>query len=145
MSLKIEIINQQKEAMKAGEKERVQVLRNLHAAIKQVEIDTQAELTDEEVVQVVQRQVKQLQDALKDFEAAGRDDLASQNKSEIQLLSEFLPEQLTDEEIQAAIDEVKETLGDNPQFGQVMGMVMKKVAGKADGNRVRTLLEASMN
>lgn len=145
MTLKETILNQQKEAMKAGQKERVTVLRGLHAAIKQVEIDTQKELTDEEVQQVVQRQVKQLQDAMKDFIAGNRQDLADQNQAEIDILSTFLPEQLSDEELRAIIDTAIEDAGPNPQFGQLMGRVMKDVAGKADGNRVRAMLESTVS
>lgn len=141
MGLKETILTQMKEAMKAGEKEKVTVLRMLSAAIKQVEIDTQKELSDEEVEQVVQRQVKQLSDALKDFKAAGREDLVQQNEFEIDLLSAFLPEQLSDDELRAVIqDVVDESNGDAP-FGQLMGAVMKQVSGKADGNRVRAMLE----
>jgi uncharacterized protein YqeY len=140
MTLKETILQEIKVAMKAGEKERTLILRTLNAAIKQVEIDTQKELTDEEVEQVVQRQVKQLQDALKEFEAAGREDLASQNRAEITLLSEFLPEQMSDEDLNDVIDTVLASVEADVPFGQLMGRVMKEVQGKADGNRVRAAL-----
>lgn len=141
MHMKETILAQLKEAMKSGDKARVTILRTLHAAIKQVEIDTQKELTDEEVQQVVQRQVKQLQDAIKDFTTGGRTDLVDQNVAEIEVLSTFLPEQLSDEELSTIVEEVVTDHGSDTPFGQLMGAVMKQVAGKADGNRVRSVLD----
>jgi uncharacterized protein YqeY len=136
------ILAQLKEAMKSGDKKRVTILRTLHAAIKQVEVDTQKDLTDEEVQQVVQRQVKQLQDAIKDFTTGGRTDLVDQNLAEIEILSTFLPEQLSDEDLFAVVEEVVTDHGTDTPFGQLMGAVMKQVSGKADGNRVRSTLDA---
>lgn len=147
MTLKERIIEQQKEAMKAGEKERVSVLRMLAAAIKQAEIDSQSELTDTEVEQLVKRQVKQLTDASNEFAAAGRTDLVDQNTAEIKILETFLPEQLTDEELVSIVSETIETMTSGettPQFGQVMGAAMKAVAGRADGNRVRAIIEKKL-
>jgi uncharacterized protein YqeY len=140
--MKETILAQLKEAMKSGDKSRVTILRTLHAAIKQVEIDTQKELTDEEVQQVVQRQVKQLQDAITDFSAGGRTDLVEQNLVEIDILSTFLPEQLSDEALLAVVEEVVADHGIDTPFGQLMGAVMKQVSGKADGNRVRATLDS---
>jgi uncharacterized protein YqeY len=144
MTLKETIIEQQKEAMKAGEKDRVSVLRMLAAAIKQAEIDSQSELSDIEVTQLVKRQVKQLLDASKEFEAAGRTDLVEQYAAEIAILEAFLPEQLSDEELTSIIEETIETMTSGEttaQFGQIMGAAMKTVSGRADGNRVRTIIE----
>lgn len=147
MSLKQTILEQQIESMKAGEKERVSTLRTLAAAIKQVEIDTRTELNDTEVEQIVARQVKQLRDANKDFESAGRTDLVETNNAEITIMEEFLPEQLSEEELTTIVTEVLDTLSAgeaDPQFGQIMGAVMKEVAGRADGNRVRAIIEKSL-
>ena len=147
MSLRDTISEQQKEAMKAREKQRVSTLRILLAAIKQVEIDTRKELTDSEIEQVVVRQVKQLRDAIVDFKKGGRNDLVDENNIEIAILEQFLPEQLSDSELEQIVNDTFDTFSSvyMPQFGHLMGAVMKAVDGKADGNRVRVLVQKKLS
>lgn len=141
MSIKQTLQDAQKEAMKAKDSESLSTIRQVLSAIKNEEISSGGELKDEQIQTVIARQVKQLKDALKDFEAAGRDDLAGQNKKEIALLEGYLPAQLSDEELETIVKEtIAQTGATGPQdLGKVMGAVMGKVKGQADGNRVREM------
>lgn len=145
MSLREEIITARTTAMKQKDSAALSVLRVLFSEIKNKEIDTKQELSDEEVMAVVKTQVKRLKDAQKEFAAAGRDELAAQNQSEIDILSTYLPEQMSEDEIRAIIKAVMESLGDNPNMGQIMGQVMAKANGAADGNRVRELVQEALS
>lgn len=144
MSLKQDILSAQKEAMKARNTDTLSVLRLLGSAIKNKEIDLGRDLSDEEIVAVVSTLVKQSKDAQKEFEAAGRDDLAAQSTQEIAVLSQYLPPQLSEEEIRKEIQAVIDRLGENAQMGAVMGQVMQAVKGKADGNLVRQLVSGML-
>jgi len=142
MSLRAELIKQQTEALKAKEELRLSVLRMLWAAVKNSEIDKKEELTDQEIEQIVARQIKQSKDAIKDFSSAGRTDLVTKNEAEIKILENYLPEMMNENEL---LDLIKKTITElnvsQPgDVGKVMGVVMKKTAGKADGNRVRDLV-----
>lgn len=127
--------------MKAKDTTTLSTLRIVLAALKNKQIDTGEQLTDEQVQQVVASQVKQLKDASNEFAKAGRDDLVEANQQEVETLLPFLPEQLSEEEIRAIVEKVKAQAGADAQFGQLMGMVMKEVAGRADGNTVRSLVQ----
>ena len=142
MSLRNEIQEKMYTAMKSGDAKNLAVLRLIKSAIKNEEIQLQKELSDEEVQSVVARQVKQLSDAAKDFEAGGRQDLVEQAKEEIQLMSIYLPEQMSDSELLSIVDKVIETTGAKTQseVGKVMGLVMKQAKGKADGTKVREIV-----
>jgi len=140
MSLRSNIVDAQKEAMKSKDTKTLGVVRLLFAAIRNSEIDKGRELTDEEVITIVRSQNKQLGDAIKDFESGARQDLVDNAKAEMEILKRFLPAELSDEEIRVVIEQVK---SQNPagNVGQLMGVVMKELKGKADGNRVRALVE----
>lgn len=142
MSLRSVIVDTQKEAMKSKDTETLAVVRLIFAAIRNSEIDKGHELTDEEVLAIIRSQNKQLQDALKDFESAARQDLIEKTKSEIQIVKRFLPPELGDEDIQNVIEKIR---SQNPvvTVGQLMGMVMKELSGRADGNRVRAMIEST--
>jgi len=132
-------------AMKAKDAPTLQTLRQLSAAIKNAIIDHTGEFTDEDVVAVVSRQVKQLKDAIKDFAAGGRDDLVKQNEKEIAVLEVYLPEQLSDEELTALVKEsVAETGALSPSdMGKVMGAVMGKSArsrGESSSRKITPLI-----
>ncbi|MBT7928912.1 GatB/YqeY domain-containing protein [Candidatus Peregrinibacteria bacterium] len=126
-------------AMKAKENKKLTTLRGLTAAIKNAIIDHDGDFTNEDTEKIVARQVKQLKDAMKDFEAGGREDLVEQNKIEISVLETYLPEQMSDEELQEIVSQVIfETGASSPaDMGKIMGKVMAKVQGKADGNKVK--------
>ena len=142
MSLKDIVIQDQIQAMKNRETAKLSILRMLSAAIKNEEIAQGGELSEEIVQIIISRQIKQLTEASKDFVRGGRQDLAAQAQGEIDILQTYLPEQMNDEELKAV---VKKVLIDNDlteagQMGRAMGLVMKEIKGKADGNKVKQLV-----
>ncbi len=141
MSLRNDIAQAQTKALKEKEQDRLSVLRMLMAGVKNGEIEKKRELEDEEVEKIVAVQIKQQNDAIKDFSSAGRDDLVKKAEAEIEIMKEFVPEQMSDEELKSVVEGViKETGASGAQeMGKVMGVVMKQVQGKADGNRVKEM------
>ena len=133
-----------KDAMKAKDEVRKNTISFARAAVKQYEIDNRKELDDEGIVAILAKQVKMRKDALSDFEKAGRMDLADAYKQEIEVLQKYLPAQLGADEIR---DIVKATAADlgidggKQNMGKLMGAVMGKVKGVADGNDVRKVIE----
>ncbi len=143
MTLKEQLQHDQKQAMKEKQQETLETLRGVWALVRKEEIDGQKELTDVDVESIIQRQVKQLQDAKRDFTSGGREDLVEKADREITLLSQYLPAQMTDEELDTTIQSILTAHGDVAKnVGAVMGAVMKEVKGKADGNRVRQRVQA---
>ncbi len=142
MSLREDIHLAQTSAIKERNADLTSVLRILWSAVRNEEIDKRRDLTDEEVIAIVSRQVKQLEDANTDFEKGGRVDLVDKNKQEISILRTYLPAQLSDEELQSIIKTIVAAQGpiDSAQSGKLIGVVMKEVKGKADGNRVRAMM-----
>lgn len=134
MTLKATLTDSIKTAMKAKNMEQVKVLRNVQAVIKQVEIDGQTELNDKDVLAILQKQIKQRQESLGIYTANGRDDLAQKEQFEIDVISAFLPEQLSDDKILAIINETIGELGASgmKDMGRVMSAVKDKTAGQAD-------------
>lgn len=144
MTLKEKLSEDFKEAMKAKDEIRKTTVNLIRAAIKQVEVDTRTELDEEAVLGVIAKQVKMRKDALPDFEKAGRTDLLETYNKEIDILMAYLPEQMTIEEIQKIVREVMADLGiegGKQNMGKLMGAVMPKVKGKADGGDVRKAIE----
>ena len=131
-----------KDAMKKKEKVRKETISFVRAAIKQYEVDNREEIDDAGVAAILAKQVKMRKDALADFESAGRTDLVDAYNAEIQVLTDYMPKQLSAEEI---MDVIKETAADagieagsgKASMGKLMGSVMPKVKGVADGNAVR--------
>ncbi len=146
MSLKDSIVEDMKAAMKAGEKDRLKVIRLILAAIKQVEVDSRSELDDTAVLGVLEKMVKQRRDSVEQYTKGGRDDLANIEKDEIAILETYLPEQLGDDEIDALVDSVIAETGAESirDMGKVMGAIKAKVAGQADmgvvGGKVKAKL-----
>lgn len=129
-----------KSAMKSKDEIRKNTINMVRAAIKQVEVDTRVELSDDEILPIIKKQVKMRKDALADFEKGGRTDLIDVYNREIEILSEYLPKELSDDEINNLISNTAKELGiesGKENMGKLMGAVMQKVAGQADGNRVR--------
>jgi hypothetical protein len=138
MSLQIQIDNDLKEAMKAREAERLGVLRMLKAAIKNVAIEKggpAAPATDDEVIAVIRKQVKQRQDSIEGFEKGGRPELAEKEKAELAYLAVYLPQALTAEALAALVQEAIAEAGatSKAQMGAVMKIATAKAAGRADG------------
>ena len=148
MSLKGTITDDMKSAMKAGDKDRLKVLRLILAAIKQVEIDTRDELDEPGVLGVLDKMVKQRRDSVEQFTKGGRDDLASIERAEIEVLEAYLPAKMDDAELDALIDEVISSTGADSvrDMGKVMGAIKSMAAGRVDmgavGARVKARLEA---
>jgi len=142
MPLKEELVLAQKEAMKAGDSKKLSILRMVLSAMKNDEIDKRRELEDGEVREVVKRQVKQLQDALVDFTSGQRNDLVEQAKFEIDILSAYLPKQLSEMEIKERVNTILSALGakENLNAGQAIGVIMKELKEVADGNVVKKIV-----
>ena len=145
-NLKIRIQDDMKAAMRAKDADRLGTIRMLMAAMKQKEVDERVELDDASIVPIIDKMIKQRRDAIGQFEAGGRDDLAAKEKSEITVLEPYLPERLAgedlDQEIRAVIAEVH---ANSPQdIGKVMGPLKARLAGRADialaSARVKALL-----
>lgn len=143
MSLKAKILDDVKQAMRDKDAPRLSALRLLSAAIKQQEVDERKELTDVEVVAVVQKALKQRRDSITQYEAAGRDDLAETERFEVSVLQAYLPAQLSDDEIRQEVAAVVAEVGAaGPQdMGKVMPKLKDKLAGRADMGRVSAVLK----
>ena len=147
MSIKEQLANDMKEAMKAKEKERLAVIRMVRGAIRQQEIDGKTELDDEAVIAVISKEVKMRKDSIVDLQKGGRDDLVAQNEAEIAFLMPYLPKQLTEDEVRELVKEAVEKTGaSSPKdMGKVMGALMPKVKGRADGKMVNQLVKEALN
>src|SRR5210317_1977657 len=134
MSLKNQITEDMKSAMKAGEKDRLKVVRLILAAIKQVEVDKRIELDDAAVLAVMDKMVKQRRDSVDQFEKGNREDLAAIERAEIVVLENYLPEQLSADELAAMVDEIIAATGaaGMRDMGKVMGQIKARAAGRAD-------------
>ena len=146
MSLKDQITEDMKSAMKAGEKDRLKVVRLIRAAIKQIEVDKRIELDDAAVLIVLDKMVKQRRDSVEQFQKGNRNDLADIELAEIVVLEDYLPEQLSDEELDAMIDEaISSTAAESIRdMGKVMGQIKAKAAGRADMGAVGAKVKARL-
>ncbi len=130
------------DAMRAKKEPDLSVLRLIKTAIKNQEIVLRKdgkEVIDADIEKIIKTQVKQLKDALADFEKGGRQDLVDKTKAELEVLTDFLPEQMSDDEIRGILQSVIEK-AENPSVGTCMGPAMQAIAGRADGALVRTML-----
>ena len=146
MSLKQQLTDDMKAAMKGGDKASLGVIRLVQAAVKQREVDERVELDDAQVLAVMEKMVKQRKDSVSQFEAAAREDLAAIERAEIEVIQRYLPEKMGEAEVQAAIDAaIAETGASGPaDMGKVMGVLKPKLAGQADMGQVSALLKASL-
>ena len=142
MSLQTDIQSAMRTAMKAGDAPRVSTLRLVMAAAHNRQIELGHELTDAEVVEVLDRQVKQRRESIELYRGGGRDDLADTEEAEIAILREFLPEPLTDAEVEQLVrDAVATTGASSPSdMGRVMGVLVPQTKGRADGKLVSDLV-----
>ena len=145
MSLKEKLAEDLKAAMRAKDAVRLRTIRSLRAALMEREIAErqggEATLTEEQELAVVQKQAKQRRDALEQYEQAGREDLAAKEREELEVLKEYLPRQLGEDEVRAVVARiVAETGAASPRdMGKVMGLAMKELRGKADGRMVQAV------
>jgi uncharacterized protein YqeY len=147
VSLKNQIKEDMKSAMKAGDKDRLKVVRLIMAAIKQVEVDTRQELDDAGTLAVLDKMVKQRRDSVEQFEKGGRADLAASERQEIDVLKDYLPEQLSDDELVALVDAAIADTGAEGirDMGKVMGQIKAKAAGRADMGAVSVTVKERLN
>ena len=144
MAIKEKLMADFKEAMKAHDEITKNTISFARAAIKQYEVDHREELDDDGIAAILSKQVKMRKDALADFEKAGRTDLIESYKAEIEVLNRYLPEQLSDDKIRQIVEETATDLGIESgmqNMGKLMGPVMAKVKGVADGGQVKKLVE----
>ena len=144
--LKERITADMKAAMKSGDKARLGVIRLILAALKQVEVDERIELDDARVTAILDKMVKQRRDSVEQYEKAGRTELADQEKFEIGVIQEYLPEPLGEAEIEALIDEAIAATGASSmkEMGKVMGMLKPKLQGRADMGAVSARIKQKL-
>ncbi len=147
MSLKDTIKTDMKDAMRSGEKDRLSVIRMVLASIQKREIEEKRDLTDAELLAVIEKQVKQHRDSAKQFEDAGRADRAEAELTEAAVLTKYLPEPLSDADLDALIESViKETGASGMQdMGKVMGIIKGKAQGRADMGQVSSKIKARLS
>ncbi|MDQ5888066.1 MAG: hypothetical protein RL210_1001 [Pseudomonadota bacterium] len=146
MSLKVQIQEDMKNAMREKNAQKLGAIRLLTAAMKQKEVDERIELDDAMVIVIIDKMLKQRRDSISQYEAAGRQDLADQEKFEMTVLQAYMPAQLSDSEIAAEIAAAKATTGaSGPQdMGKMMALLKPKLAGKADMSAVSALIKKAL-
>ena len=135
-----------KEAMKAREKERLATIRLIQAEFKRVEVDERIEIDDARALAIMDKMVKQRRDSMSQFESAGRDELAAIERAEINVIQEFLPQQLSENEILAIIDDALSGINATGMaaMGPLMGVIKPKLQGRADMGAVSKLVKAKL-
>ena len=143
MSLNEKLMADMKESMKNKDTMKKSVITMVRAAVKQKEVDERITLTDEDIIDVIAKQQKQRKDALAEFEKAGREDLIDQTKQEIEILASYLPQQLTDEELENIVsDAIKAVNAQSMKdMGKIMGKVNEIAKGRADGKRINEMVK----
>jgi len=146
MSMKQQLIEDMKAAMKAGEKDRLGVIRLINAALKQREVDERIEITDSVVLAVLEKMLKQRRDSVSQYEAAGREDLAAVERYEIGIIETYLPAKMGDAELAA---EVAKAVSDSgaagpADMGKVMAILKPRIAGKADMGQASAKVKAAL-
>lgn len=146
MSIKKELMNDLKSAMKNKNKLKKSVITMLRAEIKQIEVDERTEVDDEKILDIIASQIKTKRKALEDFKTAEREDLIEETEKEIEILKTYLPEQLSDEALTAIIEETIETVGAESMkdMGAVMGKVVPQVKGKAESSKVAAIVKEKL-
>ena len=143
MSLSERLNEDMKQAMKSQDKFKLSVIRMVRSTIKNSEIDLKRALDDNEVLDVLTREIKQRKDSLQEFEKAGRDDLAENLKAELAILAEYMPQQLSEEEVKAIVQQTIQQVGASSKadMGKVMTALMPQVKGRADGKLINQLVQ----
>jgi len=146
VSLKAQITEDMKSAMRAKDATRLAAIRLLLAAIKQKEVDERVELTDADVVSVIDKMIKQRRDSITQYEAGKRQDLADAEKFEITVLNAYMPQALSDADVAAAVAEAMQATGASgmSDMGKVMALLKPKLAGRADMGKVSALVKSKL-
>ena len=151
MGLKEQIGEDIKTAMKAKDKIRLQTVRGIKKAILEKEVELrpkgQDSLTPEQEIELLSQQAKQRRDSIEQFTNAGRDDLADKEKQELAIIETYLPEQVSDDEIESIVDRIIADSGASTMkdLGKVMGPAMKELKGKADGKKIQELVKSKLS
>ncbi|WP_047981455.1 GatB/YqeY domain-containing protein [Ornithinibacillus contaminans] len=148
MSLLTQLNNDMKQAMKNKDKEKLSVIRMVKASLQNESIKLgKSELSEDEDLSILSRELKQRKDSLQEFKSAGRDDLVEKLEMEIKIIQEYMPEQLSDEELSAIVQETIQETGASSKkdMGKVMSAIMPKVKGKADGSTINKLVQEFLN
>ncbi|RXJ83604.1 GatB/YqeY domain-containing protein [Arcobacter sp. CECT 8985] len=138
MSLKEQLKNDLKDAMRAKNLVKRDSIRAINTMIKQIEVDERKELSDEDVLKLIQKGIKQREEAAEQYKQANREDLVEKEMEQVNIFKEYLPKQLSDEELETSIKEIIQQVGAQSMkdMGKVMGVATKKFAGTADGKRI---------
>ena len=146
MTLKAQLTDDMKTAMKSGDKERLGVIRLVNAAIKQREVDERIALDDTQVLAVLEKMLKQRKDSITQYEGAGREDLAAVERFEMGVIEGYLPAQLPDAEVEAIVAKAIADSGASSakDMGKVVGLVKPQIAGRADMGKVSALIKAKL-
>ncbi len=147
MSLIVRLKDAQKDAMRAKAKVRLGTIRLILAGVKQQEVDTRAEVSDDDVIVLLTKMVKQRIDSITQFQSANRQDLVDQEQAELKILKEFLPEPLSEQELESLISEAISTMSASgmQDMGKVMGWLKPKVQGRADMGKLSAQIKAKLN
>lgn len=145
--LKSQLQNDLKEAMKTKDNFKRDVIRFLMSALKQIEVDERKELSDSDIIKIIQKSLKQREDALSAFKEAGRDDLYEKELAEATILKSYLPQQLSDENLKAIIQKHILATGATSlkEIGKIMSGVLAECEGVADGKRINTIAKELLN
>jgi uncharacterized protein YqeY len=146
-SLKSQLQADMKSSMKSGDKSRLGVIRLMLSAIKQVEVDERIELDDNRIIAVLDKMAKQRRESISQFESAGRDDLTAIEKAELEIIGEYLPEALSESEINALVDQSIAATGaaSIKDMGKVMAMLKPQLQGRADMGQVSQLIKSRLS
>jgi hypothetical protein len=146
MSLRLQIAEDMKSAMRAKDAPRLSAIRLLMAAIKQREVDERIELSDDQVIAAIEKMLKQRRDSISQFESAGRQDLADTEKFEVSVLQGYMPQPLTDAEAEAMVAAaiVSSGAAGVKDMGKVMAIVKPQMAGRADMGKISALIKAKL-
>lgn len=146
MSLRLQIADDMKSAMRAKDVPRLSAIRLLMAAMKQREVDERIELSDDQVISVIEKMLKQRRDSISQYESAGRQDLADVEKFEVSVLQAYLPQPLSESEIEALIVAAIGASGASgvKDMGKVMAIVKPQMAGRADMGKISALIKAKL-
>ncbi|WMT42395.1 GatB/YqeY domain-containing protein [Paenibacillus sp. D2_2] len=146
MNLSERLNEDMKQAMKSQDKFKLSTIRMVRSTIKNLEIDLKRTLDDNEVLDILSREIKQRKDALQEFEKAGREDLATSARAEVEIIAVYLPKQLTEEEIKVIVQQTIQETGASSKadMGKLMGALMPKVKGLADGKLVNQVVQQAL-
>ena len=147
MALKEKLMEDLKEAMKNKDELKKNTVTMIRAAIKQIEVDKRVELEDNDIIDIISKEAKKRKDALSEFEKAGRQDLIDQTNAELALIKEYLPEELSVEELTQIIEDTIKEVGAETMkdMGKVMQAVKTKTAGRADGKTINEIVKAKLS